>query len=66
MNVCSIISQIETQTLLATHSHIFQDRHHLTDITIMDEYSPQYQTYQDPRYNLSAVVEKMKEIYDII
>ena len=55
----------ETQTLYATHSQIFQDRHHLTTITTIDEYSPQYQTYQDPRYNLSAVIEKMKEIYNI-
>lgn len=55
----------ESQLLYATHSQIFQDRNNLKSITIIDEYSPLYQTYQDPRYNIIAIVEKMKEIYKI-
>lgn len=53
------------QILLATHSQIFQNRYNLTDIIVIDEYSPLYQTYHDPRYNLDTVVQKMREIYDI-
>jgi len=55
----------ESQFLYATHSKVFQDRNNLKSINIIDEYSPLYQTYQDPRYNIIAVVEKMKEIYKI-
>lgn len=55
----------ESLLLYTTHSQIFQDRNNLKSITIIDEYSPLYQTYQDPRYNIIAVVEKMKEIYKI-
>lgn len=55
----------ESQLLYATHSQIFQDRNNLKSITIIDEYSPLYQTYQNPRYNIIAIVEKMKEIYKI-
>ena len=55
----------EIQILYATHSQIFQDRYDLKSITIIDEYSPQYQTYQDPRYNINTVIKKMKDIYMI-
>jgi primosomal protein N' len=55
----------ESKILYATHSQIFQDRYNLTSITVIDEYSPQYQTYQEPRYNINAVIEKIKEIYSI-
>ena len=55
----------ESQTLYATHSQIFQDRQHLKSITIIDELSPLYQTYQEPRYTINKIIEKMKEIYSI-
>jgi primosomal protein N' len=55
----------ESQLVYATHSKIFQDRNNLKSINIIDEYSPLYQTYQDPRYNIIAVLQKMREIYNI-
>ena len=55
----------ESQLLYATHSQIFKDRNNLKSISIIDEYSPLYQTYQDPRYNIIAVLQKMREIYNI-
>lgn len=55
----------ESQILYSTHSQIFQDRQYLKSITIVDELSPLYQTYQEPRYNINKIIEKMKEIYNI-
>lgn len=55
----------EIQILYSTHSQIFQDRYDLKSITIIDEYSSQYQTYQDPRYNLLNIIAKLKTIHNI-
>lgn len=59
------ISNGETTTILSTHSQLFQNRNNLTTITVIDPYSPQYQTYHDPRYNVSTIIEKMKDILEI-
>lgn len=52
-----------TSTLLATHSQIFHNRNNLTRITLMDEHSPYYRTFQDPRYNIALCIQKLKELY---
>ena len=57
------LSNNTEQTLLCTHSQIFQNRHNLTHIHVMDPYSPYYHTFQEPRYTITTVIEKMKEIY---
>lgn len=53
------------QTLLCTHSQIFQNRNHLTEIHVMDPHSPYYHTFQEPRYTISTVIEKMRKLYTI-
>ena len=53
------------QTILTTHSQIFQNRNHLTRITLMDEHSPYYRTFQDPRYNIPLTIAKLRELYVI-
>lgn len=60
------ISNNTTQIFIATHSQIFQNRHNLKHITIVDPYSPLYQTYHDPRYNIYTIIQKLSEIYKII
>ena len=60
-----MISNNEKHILYTTHSQIFQNWTNLQSITIVDEYSPLYQTYQEPRYNLWTVVIKMREIYNL-
>ncbi len=57
------IQNNEILTIFATHSQIFRDRSNLKEMAVMDEYSPFYQTYQEPRYTLSLVTEKMRELY---
>ncbi len=59
------ISTGQEQTIITTHSQIFQNRHNLTGITIMDPHSPYYHTFQEPRYTISTVIEKMRELYHI-
>jgi primosomal protein N' len=59
------IQNNETLTIFTTHSQIFRDRSNLQEIIVIDKDSSFYQTYQEPRYNLSLVIEKMKEIYGI-
>lgn len=55
----------KVHTLWVTHSQIFWDRGQLTSIEVIDEHSPFYQVYQEPRYNILACVQKMREIYEI-
>lgn len=60
------LSNHTEQTLLCTHSQIFQNRHNLTHIHVMDPHSPYYHTFQEPRYTITTVIEKMRKIYNII
>ena len=57
------ISHNSEHLLLCTHSQIFQNRNNLTDLQVMDQHSPYYHTFQDPRYSIATVIEKMREIY---
>lgn len=57
------ISTWAIQTVLATHSQIFQNRNKLTSIHVMDPHSSYYRSYQDPRYRVDKVVNKLKELY---
>lgn len=59
------ISHNIQHTVLCTHSQIFQNRNNLTQITVMDQHSPYYHTFQDPRYTIDTVIEKMRAIYTI-
>lgn len=51
--------------VIATHSQIFRDRQHLTQIDFYDPLSSAYETYADPRYRISDIVSKLGEIYQI-
>lgn len=55
----------ESSIIYTTQSQIFQDRQNLNSISIIDELSPLYQIYQEPRYNIWIVLQKLKEIYNI-
>lgn len=59
------ISHNTQQDILTTYSQIFQNWNNLTEITLMDPHSPYYRTFQDPRYNIPLVIDKMKELYQI-
>jgi len=60
------LSNGKETSLLATHSQIFQNRNNLTQIKVMDEHSPYYHTFQEPRYTIPLVIEKMRSIYQIV
>ncbi|GHW02815.1 hypothetical protein AGMMS50249_6010 [candidate division SR1 bacterium] len=51
------------QTVLSTHSEVFQPFSSLTKIILYDREKWYYNNQQDPRYNLPVVIEKMSEIY---
>lgn len=59
------ISSGQDNTILTTHSQIFQNRNHLTEIHVMDPHSPYYRTFQDPRYNIHMTIEYMRKLYNI-
>lgn len=50
--------------VIATHSQIFRDRQHLTAIDIYDPLSWAYETYAEPRYRVSDILQTMQTIYD--
>ena len=50
--------------LLCTYSQIFQDRHDLKHITLVDAHLWYYKHYQDPRYAVASVLERMAQEYD--
>jgi primosomal protein N' len=50
--------------LICTYSQLFQDRHDLKYITLVDAHTWYYKHYQDPRYAVWTVIERMKQLYD--
>lgn len=60
------LSNNTEQVLLCTHSQIFQNRNNLTEIHVMDPHSPYYHTLQEPRYTITTVTEKMRQIHNIV
>lgn len=50
-------------TLFCTYSQIFQDRHDLSHIILVDRHTRYYKNQQDPRYYVPTVVAKMAEVY---
>ena len=52
-----------SHTLLCTHSQMFQNRNNLTHIELMDQHSPYYRSFKDPRYRVKDVVSKLQAIY---
>lgn len=57
------IKQGNIKNLFCTYSQIFQDRHHLTSIIMIDQHKRYYKHHQDPRYTVGTVLEKMADIY---
>ena len=49
--------------IVATQSEVFQPFSNLWTITFVDWYKRYYHNQQDPRYEISAVVEKMQELW---
>ena len=49
--------------IIATQSEVFQPFSNLWTITFIDGYKRYYHNQQDPRYEISAVVEKMQELW---
>jgi len=54
------IKKSKTWIIVATQSEIFQPFNNLWTITFIDWYKWYYHNQQDPRYDISAVVDKMK------
>lgn len=54
-----------TQTVISTHSEIFQPFTSLKKIILYDPEKWYYNSQQDPRYNTKIVVQKMAEIYGV-
>lgn len=50
---------------MATYSQIFQNRNNLTQVYVMDPYSPYYRTFQDPRYGVHATIAYLKNLWNI-
>ena len=49
--------------IVATQSEVFQPFNNLWTITFVDGYKRYYHNQQDPRYEISAVVNKMQELW---
>lgn len=46
-------------TVLCTYSQLFQDRAHLTSITLIDQHKWYYKSQQDPRYYVPTVAQQL-------
>ncbi len=57
------IKNWNTQTVLATHSEIFQNYKKLNKIIIIQPHKRYYSSQQDPRYKITEVVQKLAEIW---
>ena len=53
----------KTGIIVATQSEVFQPFSNLWTITFVDWYKRYYHNQQDPRYEISAVVEKMQDMW---
>lgn len=58
------IKKSKTWIIVATQSEVFQPFNNLWTITFIDWYKRYYHNQQDPRYDISQVVLKMKELRD--
>ncbi len=65
MTTYNDIKSWNINTLLATSSEIFQDWYDLQHIFFVDPYKWYYESFQDPRYKISDVLNKIAEIYGI-
>ena len=54
----------KTWIIIATQSEVFQPFSNLWTITFIDGYKRYYHNQQDPRYEISAVVNKIQELWD--
>lgn len=50
-------------TVYATYSQIFRDWKSLHQIILIDQHARRYKNFQDPRYFLPTVIEKIQEIW---
>ena len=58
------IKKSKTWIIVATQSEVFQPFNNLWTITFIDWYKRYYHNQQDPRYDISQVVEKMQKLRD--
>ena len=58
------IKKSKVWIIVATQSEIFQPFNNLWTITLIDWYKRYYHNQQDPRYDISEVVKKMRELWN--